>query len=70
MDVVGLDGTDGDPDCGPGGGEVTHTDTFHTGRPFRAAGVSQVTCSGRSNRDLVCSSEERFHRQSRPADSL
>lgn len=44
---------------GLGGGDVKHTDTFHTGRPLRDGGLSQVTSIGLSSRDLLRRSEKR-----------
>lgn len=45
-------------DGGPGGGGAAHTDTFHTGRPFSDGGLSQVTSTGLSSRDLLCRSKK------------
>lgn len=45
-------------DDGPGGGDVMHTETFHTGRPLRAGGLSQVTFMSSSSRDLSRRSEK------------
>lgn len=55
---VGLGWSDCDTDGGPGVGNVVHTDTFHTGRPLRNGGLSQVTSICLSSRDLLCSSEK------------
>lgn len=40
---VGLGWTVCVPDGGLGGGDVTHTDTFHTGRSLNDGGLAQVT---------------------------
>lgn len=50
---VGPRSTVCDADGGSVEGDVSHTDTFHMGRPLRGGGVSQVTSIGRSSRDLL-----------------
>lgn len=46
-------------DGASGGGDVTQMDTFHTGRPLRDGGLSQVTSSCLSRRPLLFRSEKR-----------
>ena len=57
--TVGLVWTDCVTDDSLGGGDVTHSDTFHTGRPLRDGGLSQVAAIGLSSRDLFWRSEKR-----------
>lgn len=42
-----------------GGGDVKHTDTFHTGRPLRDGGLAQVTSPCLTSRDVFCRPERR-----------
>lgn len=51
--------TVGVSDVGPGVGDVTHSDTFHTARPRRDGGVAQVTSVSLCSSDMLRSSERR-----------